>query len=160
MKKNIDKKAVAIAFAAAMALTISPMAKSATSDQQVERINYYRSEGWETPTNPEVDKESKKDLAQRPPTRSSKFMRTLSETPYHSRDQRDGLLLHRRDDHGIKQRGSNIRTGLHQRKRRGTNQTQQGCRFVECLKVFFIIIKYNRRDAIAKHSSCCSLFYI
>ena len=82
MKKNIVKKAVAITFAAAMALTISPMAKAATSDQQAgryiqynrgkenwflrgnsnwllreeaERINYYRSEGWEAPTNPEID---------------------------------------------------------------------------------------------------------
>ncbi len=85
MKKNIVKKIVAITFAAAMALTISPMAKAATSDQQTgrykqfyrgeeseriqynrgkenwllreesERINYYRSEGWEIPTNPEID---------------------------------------------------------------------------------------------------------
>ena len=93
MKKNIVKKIVAITFAAAMALTISPMAKAATADQlterhisyyrgedaeriqynrgkenwllrvnsnwllreEAERINYYRSEGWETPANPEID---------------------------------------------------------------------------------------------------------
>ncbi len=75
MKKNIVKKIVAIAFAATMALTISPMAKAATSDQQTRHIKqfyrgeetaasdqqtkrikkFYRSEGWETPTNPEID---------------------------------------------------------------------------------------------------------
>ena len=38
MKKNIVKKVVAITFAAAMALTISPMAKAATTDQQASRI--------------------------------------------------------------------------------------------------------------------------
>ena len=56
MKKNIVKKIVAITFAVAMALTISPMAKAATSDQQAERYKqFYRGDEWKTPANPEID---------------------------------------------------------------------------------------------------------
>ena len=58
MKKNIVKKIVAITFAAAMALTISPMAKAATTDQQASRIKIiYRGDEWAAPATPFVDEE-------------------------------------------------------------------------------------------------------